>query len=100
MPDQTLRCLTEPASIDLRQLVGQPVLVTLWASWCGPCRGEMLPLARTHRDVGDDVQFIGVNVRDNPQGALNLLEESAITYPRWWILTASSSAVSASQAYL
>lgn len=82
LPDQTLRCLTEEVEVDLRDLAGQPVLLNLWASWCGPCREEMPLLARTHREVGNDVQFIGVNVRDNPPGALSLLEETDVTYPQ------------------
>lgn len=43
----------------------KPVMVTLWATWCGPCVREAPLLNKLHKQYGDEVQFIAISV-DNP----------------------------------
>jgi len=46
-----------------------PVLVDLWASWCGPCR-MLAPVIESLAGKYDGkVKFCRVNVDDNPQTA-------------------------------
>jgi thiol-disulfide isomerase/thioredoxin len=61
---------------------GEVVVVNFWGSWCGPCRKEQPGLERMWREYRDrDVQFLGVNVRDDPARARTYLEEFDVTYP-------------------
>ncbi|MFX1679469.1 TlpA disulfide reductase family protein [Mitsuaria sp. CC2] len=46
--------------IDLAALRGKPVVINLWATWCGPCVREMPMLAQSQRDW-PDVRFVFVN---------------------------------------
>ena len=54
---------------ELKALRGTPVVVNLWASWCGPCRFEIPFLQREFRAHGTKVAFLGVNSDDSAGNA-------------------------------
>ena len=45
----------------LSDVRGRPVLVNLWATWCGPCVVEMPSLDALARRAGADVQVLAVS---------------------------------------
>jgi thiol-disulfide isomerase/thioredoxin len=48
--------------VDLAQHRGKIVVVTFWASWCGPCRHELPMLDDLQKQAGNDfLQVIAVN---------------------------------------
>ena len=53
----------------------EPVLVNVWASWCTPCRSEAPLIGRAAKEYADDVLFIGLDVRDTPEGATAFIAE-------------------------
>jgi cytochrome c biogenesis protein CcmG/thiol:disulfide interchange protein DsbE len=65
----------------LDELDGTPVLVNIWASWCGPCRDEAPHLASAHAEFGDRVQFLGVDILDERGSAREFMREYGWTYP-------------------
>lgn len=75
-----------PVSVGTFQsiLVGQrdtPVVVNVWASWCGPCRVEAPLLQKASQRYGDRVVFLGVDARDREADARAFLRRYGITYP-------------------
>jgi cytochrome c biogenesis protein CcmG/thiol:disulfide interchange protein DsbE len=66
---------------ELRDLRGTPVVVNLWASWCGPCRFEIPFIQRQFREHGTKVAFLGVNSDDSDDGARRMARELPMPYP-------------------
>jgi cytochrome c biogenesis protein CcmG, thiol:disulfide interchange protein DsbE len=66
---------------ELKALRGTPVVVNLWASWCGPCRFEIPFLQQAFRAHGTTVAFLGVNSDDSDGNARKLVRELPMPYP-------------------
>ena len=61
---------------------GKYVLADFWASWCGPCRGEMPNLAEVYKKYkGDRFEIVGVAVWDERADTEKALTELPITWP-------------------
>ncbi|MCX7284487.1 MAG: TlpA disulfide reductase family protein [Novosphingobium sp.] len=60
MPDFTV---TDPAgkALKLRELKGTPVLVNVWATWCGPCKLEMPELDKLAADKTGALRVLTVS---------------------------------------
>lgn len=81
LPDVTLPCLGGGPDVRLSRVSG-PLVINLFAQWCGPCRTEMPFYQQLHEKAGDKVRVLGVDYLDTrPDLALDLVRRTGVTYP-------------------
>jgi thiol-disulfide isomerase/thioredoxin len=72
----TLQGLNGP-SRPLADFRGKPLLINVWASWCGPCREEAASLERlAWLDMARRFSIIGISTDDDPAEASQWLGRS------------------------
>lgn len=57
---------------------GQPTVLNLWASWCGPCRAEMPVLAAAQQREAGRVRFLFVNQGESASAAQVYLTDQGL----------------------
>lgn len=72
------------ASKNLSAFRGKPLLINVWASWCGPCRQEMGSLERLARRYGGkQFNVIGISTDDYRDRAATFLQQSNTTFSNY-----------------
>ena len=80
-PDFTATSLTG-APINFASYRGKIVVLNIWGSWCGPCRGEGQTLKYLDEEYGPQgIAFLGDDIQDTPVAAQAFLRSKGITYP-------------------
>lgn len=79
-PDIELHYL-DGSSAELSDYRGKTVLLNLWATWCGPCVGEMPAFPRLQEEFGDQLQIIAVNCGDPADTVEQFAKENGYTFP-------------------
>jgi cytochrome c biogenesis protein CcmG, thiol:disulfide interchange protein DsbE len=64
-------------------LRGHPVVVNVWASWCGPCRFEFPHFQQAAAEYGKRVAFLGIDSQDSDEAASMFLGEAPVPYPSY-----------------
>ena len=74
--------LAPTTAAEIRELVAtsdRPVVLNVWASWCVPCRSEAPLLRAAVANHGDEIRFVGIDVRDDQGGARSFIAEFGLT---------------------
>ena len=60
---------------------GRPLVINVWASWCGPCVREMPGLQRySAKQAANGVQVVGIAL-DDPTAVRAFLQHVPVSYP-------------------
>jgi thiol-disulfide isomerase/thioredoxin len=77
--EATLQGLNGPPRA-LAEFRDRPLIINVWASWCGPCRQEMASLDRlAWLDIARSFRIIGISTDDDPAQARAWLKTSNAT---------------------
>lgn len=60
LPDATVQNLAGD-DFSVASLIGQPMVINIWGSTCGPCKKELPDFAAAHAQYGDSVRFVGID---------------------------------------
>ena len=78
--EATMQGLSGP-SRKLSEFRGKPLIINVWASWCGPCRAEMGSLERlSRRHGGKKFTVIGISTDDYPEAAKGFLKNAGTSF--------------------
>jgi cytochrome c biogenesis protein CcmG/thiol:disulfide interchange protein DsbE len=84
LPDEELSCLGGGQSVRLAGLRGRPMMINVWAQWCGPCRQEAPYLAKFAQETDpSQLLILGVNFDDpRPDLALEFAQVTSWKFPQ------------------
>lgn len=74
-------------TLDYRKLSdfrGKPLVINVWASWCGPCRDEMGSLDRlARRHNGRQFHIIGISTDDHADKAQRFVVGTGVSFDNY-----------------
>lgn len=80
--DAPMQGLTGPSRM-LSDFRGKPLIVNMWASYCGPCLSEMGSLERLAQRYGKHFNIIGISIDDYPERAHAFLAQAKTSFPHF-----------------
>ncbi|MDD2418175.1 MAG: TlpA disulfide reductase family protein [Oscillospiraceae bacterium] len=83
-PDFTVLDM-EGNSVKLSDLLGKPIVLNFWASWCPPCKGEMPEFNQVYKEVGEDITFMMVDLvdgqRETKEKGAQYIKKQGFSFP-------------------
>lgn len=85
----------EGGEVRLSEYFGKPIVLNFWASWCGPCQSEMPDFNEKYAELGNEIQFLMVNVtdgaRETVETASAFIEQNGYAFPVFYDTSSEAS---------
>ncbi len=66
-------------NVSLKDLAGKYVYIDCWATWCGPCRGELPHLQELeHQYKGKNIHFVSISCDQNKEAWEKMVKEEKL----------------------
>lgn len=69
----------------LSEFYGKPIIINIWATWCGPCQMELPHFNEACQKYGDKIQFIMLDLTDGSyetrDGTIAFAENMGYSFP-------------------
>lgn len=76
--------------VKLSDFLGKPVVINIWASWCGPCKEELPSFQKVYKELGNNVKFMMVDMTDGQRETKttgqNYVSSQGFTFPLYFDL--------------
>ena len=86
-PDPALRytdftgALLGGGELTLSDYEGKVILLNFWATWCGPCVGEMPAFPQLLEKYGDDLAVIAVDLQEDSRTVADFIADKGYDFP-------------------
>ncbi|WP_100447998.1 TlpA family protein disulfide reductase [Glycomyces xiaoerkulensis] len=77
----SLPCLGDGTATEVGLRPDRPLVLVLWASWCGPCVEEAPEIEAFYQDHGDRIDVLGVDTADTVDRGRWFAEDFDLSYP-------------------
>lgn len=76
---------TDGSEINLADMKDKVVLVDFWATWCGPCVGEMPNLIKAYEEYHEKgFEILGISLDQDKAALEKFVEERKMTWPQFF----------------
>jgi cytochrome c biogenesis protein CcmG, thiol:disulfide interchange protein DsbE len=83
LPDLVLGCLGGGREVRLAGLRGQPMMINVWAQWCGPCQDEAPFISEVAASNKSEMVIMGIDYDDpRPDRAIEFARVVGWTFPQ------------------
>jgi len=68
--------------VRLSDLRGKHVMLSFWATWCGPCRSEIPAMVKLYEEMdGQDFEILAINMREDSAKVQPFVQELNMDFP-------------------
>lgn len=79
-PDFTAE-LVDGGSFVLSEKSDKVVLINFWATWCGPCVGEMPAFQQLYDEYGDSLALVAIDCAEDKETVDRFIADNGYTFP-------------------
>ena len=79
-PDFTAN-LVDGSTFTLSENSGKVILLNFWATWCGPCVGEMPAFQDLYEEYDEKIEILAINCMEDEDTVNQFVTETGYTFP-------------------